>query len=43
MAGIHALRRLAVGLVVLTLAVPVVAQVPAWQEQGPNGIRNNGN
>jgi hypothetical protein len=41
MAGIHALRRLAVGLVVLTLAVPVVAQVPAWQE--PNGIRNNGN
>ncbi|MEO2090114.1 MAG: sialidase family protein, partial [Gemmataceae bacterium] len=43
MAGIQALRQLAVGLVVLTLAVPVVAQVPEWQEQGPNGIRNNGN
>lgn len=44
MAGIHVLRRLAAVLAVAALVIaPAVAQVPAWQEQGPNGIRNNTN
>ncbi len=43
MTGIRSLRRLVSVLAAIALAAPVAAQVPAWQEQGPNGIRNNGN
>ena len=37
------LSRFACLALALTLAGPAAAQTPVWIEQGPNGIRNNGN